>query len=620
MPDFACILQRILEKFARIIGDELSAVATVTIPNGRVWQVGLTSDGKKIWFDDGNDDSDEKLDLTTPNPPLNSMENKDFDKCSRSSSKVQPQQSPQNPAKPSVASALATNKSQEPGLKKERAMVAARLFKPKNPSFMVIFRSADNHNHHFYVPAEFGHRYFSGPMCIKLLDSERKKWPAEISWSRLCRITRLGGFSKKLDEGDICVLELISRKKLKVSILKPLKMNLTILVIEPAVPLADQNTQVRTLYNPSLALVSEAEDTILVLEAESITPVLYLRTEREERDCPTSSKSIYWSSDLRDWEVTQQMAFRRRVQPSHFFKVILNSTLEDKKLRIPEKFVRIFGDELSAIATLTIPNGRVWQVGLTKDERKIWFDGGWNEFVQYHSIGVGHFLVFKYKKNSNFSVLIFDKSACETQYPYIGEEQANDLQNSLHQSEMGNDDSDEILDLTTPNPPLNTLKNKDFDKCLRSSAEVIDIKLNRTADKVGTSSDEDELLVLLENMGICVTKRFRNIAAEERDRAVVAAGLFKPKNPSFMVIWRSSDIHNHRFYVPAEFGLRYFNRPGCIKLLDSEGKKWPVEITWSPLCFITRLGGFSKKLDEGDVCVLELISQKQLKVSILKCG
>ncbi|KAL5858088.1 hypothetical protein ACOSQ3_005546 [Xanthoceras sorbifolium] len=116
MPDFACILQRILEKFARIIGDELSAVATVTIPNGRVWQVGLTSDGKKIWFDDGNDDSDEKLDLTTPNPPLNSMENKDFDKCSRSSSKVQPQQSPQNPAKPSFASALATNKSQEPGV------------------------------------------------------------------------------------------------------------------------------------------------------------------------------------------------------------------------------------------------------------------------------------------------------------------------------------------------------------------------------------------------------------------------------------------------------------------------------------------------------------------------
>ncbi|KAL5790803.1 hypothetical protein ACOSQ2_005691 [Xanthoceras sorbifolium] len=435
---------------------------------------------------------------------------------------------------------------------------------------------------------------------------------------------------------------------------------------------AEQNTQVGTLYNPPpLALVSEAEDTILVLEAESITPISSLKTEREERDCPSSSMSICRSSDPRDREVTQQMAFRRRVQPSHFFKVILNSTLEDKKLRIPEKFVRIFGDELSAVVTLTIPDGRVSRVGLTKDERKIWFDGGWNDFVQYHSIGVGHFLVFKYKKNSNFSVLIFDKSACETQYPYNGEEPDNDMQYSLYQPEMGNNDSNEILDLTTANPPLNSLKNKDFDKCPRSSskvsqnlaklsfayalgnnksqecaaspetpefkcgddkrckmeeleeknrstAEVINIRLKRTADTVGTSSDEDELLVLLGDMGICVTKRFRNIAAEERDRAVVAARLFKPKNPSFMVIWRSSDIHNNCFYVPGEFGLRYFNRPCCIKLLDSKGKKWPVEISWSPLCFITRLGGFSKKLDEGDVCVLELISQKKLKVSILK--
>ncbi|KAL5790809.1 hypothetical protein ACOSQ2_005697 [Xanthoceras sorbifolium] len=340
------------------------------------------------------------------------------------------------------------------------------------------------------------------------------------------------------------------------------------------------------------------------------------------------------------------MALRRRVQPSHFLKVILNSTLEDKKLmpdfacilrRILEKFARIIGDELSAVATVTIPNGRVWQVGLTSDGKKIWFDDGWNDFVQYHSISVGHFLLFKYKKNSNFNVPIFNMSAYEIQYPY-----------------NGNDDSDEKLDLTTPNPPLNSMENKDFDKCSRSSskvqpqqspqnpakpsvasalatnkkfkydydkrckmeeleeknkstAEVIDIKLKRTADKVGTSSGE-AFFILLD----------LEILQLKKERAMVAARLFKPKNPSFMVIFRSADNHNHHFYVPAEFGHRYFSGPMCIKLLDSERKKWPAEISWSPLCRITRLGGFSKKLDEGDICVLELISRKKLKVSILK--
>ncbi|KAL5822507.1 hypothetical protein ACOSQ4_020407 [Xanthoceras sorbifolium] len=42
-----------------------------------------------------------------------------------------------------------------------------------------------------------------------------------------------------------------------------------------------------------------------------------------------------------------------------FFKVIFSSTLEDKKLRIPEKFVRKFGDELSAFVTITVPNSQV---------------------------------------------------------------------------------------------------------------------------------------------------------------------------------------------------------------------------------------------------------------------
>ncbi|KAL5788499.1 hypothetical protein ACOSP7_005448 [Xanthoceras sorbifolium] len=52
--------------------------------------------------------------------------------------------------------------------------------------------------------------------------------------------------------------------------------------------------------------------------------------------------------------------------PQYFFKVIVPSDLEDKKLRIPDKFVRKFGDELSTFVKLTVPSGRVWRVWLTK--------------------------------------------------------------------------------------------------------------------------------------------------------------------------------------------------------------------------------------------------------------
>lgn len=84
--------------------------------------------------------------------------------------------------------------------------------------------------------------------------------------------------------------------------------------------------------------------------------------------------------------------------------------------RIPEDFVKKFGDELCDVATLRVPNGCVWKVGLTREGRKIWFNDGWHDFVKNHSILKDYFLVFEYAKNSTFDVLIFDKSACEIEY------------------------------------------------------------------------------------------------------------------------------------------------------------------------------------------------------------
>ena len=85
--------------------------------------------------------------------------------------------------------------------------------------------------------------------------------------------------------------------------------------------------------------------------------------------------------------------------------------------KIPQNFVARLGDELSYVATLTNPKGYVVRIGITKKEGKIWFDDGWNEFVQYHSIGVGYFVVFQYRKNSKFQVFVFNTTTCEIQYP-----------------------------------------------------------------------------------------------------------------------------------------------------------------------------------------------------------
>ncbi|WCJ33807.1 AP2/B3-like transcriptional factor family protein [Euphorbia peplus] len=101
----------------------------------------------------------------------------------------------------------------------------------------------------------------------------------------------------------------------------------------------------------------------------------------------------------------------------HFYKIILSTTVEEKKLRIPYKFVKRFRAELTDVVDLVIPNGRVWKVRLSKAGNNIWFDDGWQNFAEHHSIGNGHFLLFGYRGLCSFNVLIFDATASEIEYP-----------------------------------------------------------------------------------------------------------------------------------------------------------------------------------------------------------
>ncbi|XP_017644895.2 B3 domain-containing transcription factor VRN1-like [Gossypium arboreum] len=102
----------------------------------------------------------------------------------------------------------------------------------------------------------------------------------------------------------------------------------------------------------------------------------------------------------------------------HFFKIILQDTIQNGKLGIPRKFVKNHGNSMSSPAMLSVPSGEVWKVELTKCNGKIWFENGWLEFSNHYSLEFGHLLVFRYDGNSNFHVVIFDRTATEILYPY----------------------------------------------------------------------------------------------------------------------------------------------------------------------------------------------------------
>ena len=169
--------------------------------------------------------------------------------------------------------------------------------------------------------------------------------------------------------------------------------------------------------------------------------------------------------------------------------------------------MREFGDELSTFAKLTLPYGRIWQVGLEKADNNIWFCDGWQAFVEYHSICYGHFLVFRYQGNSSFHVLVFDKTATEIQYP------------SSKNCKL--EDQVDIMKLGGAN-----------------------ISMHDKLDE-NEMSDTDELLTKREVREKFLKKRFSGTSSKKkfkmsrgRERAIQAARMLKPKNPSFIGVLR----------------------------------------------------------------------------------
>lgn len=66
---------------------------------------------------------------------------------------------------------------------------------------------------------------------------------------------------------------------------------------------------------------------------------------------------------------------------------------------------------------LKVPSGAMWQVELFKSDDEAWFQNGWQEFADYYCLEHGDLLVFEYEGNSQFTVIIFDPSATEIEYP-----------------------------------------------------------------------------------------------------------------------------------------------------------------------------------------------------------
>lgn len=100
---------------------------------------------------------------------------------------------------------------------------------------------------------------------------------------------------------------------------------------------------------------------------------------------------------------------------------LLVGTLPHLSQKIPSRFMRHMVGRTSGSVSLVGPSGNTWPVNLIQQNDDLFFHHGWPAFVRDHYIECGDFLVFRYDGELNFTVQIFDQSACEKEAAFHSE-------------------------------------------------------------------------------------------------------------------------------------------------------------------------------------------------------
>ncbi|XP_039173567.1 B3 domain-containing transcription factor VRN1-like [Eucalyptus grandis] len=291
-----------------------------------------------------------------------------------------------------------------------------------------------------------------------------------------------------------------------------------------------------------------------------------------------------------DGAVEREVATGPRLGSRCFFKIILSNALESGKLGIPKNFLRRCGKDLPNSVLLKVPGSSAWTIELEKcnnDLVSLW--KGWREFMEHYSIGLGHLIVFKYKGNSTFHVIIFDKSASEIDYSL------SSSKISYFGSEFPSPKSEDVLEAEDL---------QDSTPCQRMRVEP-----HLPYSQLSLSYPPQGLEVFH------VPTPLRPLTAPE------LSNKFYSENPFFKLVINQGGKMN----IPVGFARQYIQENREMAMLRSSDGSWLVKLLRTlrdhQACFSAGWTAFVREncLRVGDVCMFELIDRDDIVFQVSIC-
>ncbi|PON54044.1 B3 DNA binding domain containing protein [Parasponia andersonii] len=322
----------------------------------------------------------------------------------------------------------------------------------------------------------------------------------------------------------------------------------------------------------------------------------------------------------------------------HFFKIVLEETLQENKLLIPNLFPRKCRETLSNSVTIKLPCGSNWKMKLKNDGGKVWLDKGWPEFAKHYSIKRGHLLIFRYEGNSEFHAVIFDTSTVEIDYPSIpvhSDEPNIDGELRVPKREVIEDDSVQVLDDC---PPSRKTRETPLLPCSQPHKKMRTSPTAKTQCNSSCPKQKSEmkgkhnLHCNKSRKGITKTLRCMKASASkplggsDEVSALQKASDFKTKRPFFKVVIKPCSAHGKCLNFPASFARKYLkDKPGTaiLKVSNESRRTWSVKFKEYHGTAIARFQGgwpaFARgnNLEVGDVCVFVLLNDMKLSFEVV---
>ncbi|CAL1386809.1 unnamed protein product [Linum trigynum] len=372
----------------------------------------------------------------------------------------------------------------------------------------------------------------------------------------------------------------------------------------------------------------------------------------------------------------------------HFSKQILRQTLHTNRLLIPRSFARKHGRELSDRATLQVPGPMTWKVEVSRadNEGRLWFQNdGFKRFREFYSLTPGYTVVFRYNGGggggedaSLFSVLIFDPTGSEIQYPVIIQPTAaavGDDRLKLRGGDVGKKLSNPSRDsegFSDGCSPANQRRRRSrsplkVNSCSPPPRKRVMVGDSARNDGAIGRMPESERRVLPNSRsagGIgCGKQLFRDELADEEkptckrapsgqtetasrgresERSVLhssrnevgskveqlgeeeVAVAFTSSKPCFQVKLGKRPVGSH-ITIPSSFSALYFKKDPVFLKLKVGARSWGVKAMKRYRASYRICGGWldfarDNSLQEGEVCCFELIQKEGLVLRVSVCN